>query len=95
MTSFATVTDTVCYSVTAAADPGILPRLIGQLARISTVPSRLHMTQQGDEVSIDMQVEGVDPQTADTLEQRFRGMVGVTWVGASRKARVVGERFAV
>lgn len=83
-----TAATTVCYSVTAEAEPGLLPRLIGQLAKVGLVPSRLHVVTHDDEMAVDLQVADLPAERAALLEQRFRATVGVRWVASSRKAGV-------
>lgn len=82
-------TTTVCYSVTAEADPGLLPRLLGQLAKVGLVPSRLHAVTHDGETAVDLQVADLPGDRAALLEQRFRATVGVLWVASSRKTGVV------
>lgn len=86
--SRSTAATTVCYSVTAQADPGLLPRLIGHLAKVGLVPARLHVVTHDDEMAVDLQVADLPAERAALLEQRFRTTVGVLWVASSRKAGV-------
>lgn len=86
---------TVCFSVAADVDPGLLPRLIGHLAKTGLVPSRLHVVTQEDEMAVDLQVEGLAADRAALLEQRFRTTVGVHWVALSRKAAGPGAAQSV
>lgn len=76
---------TACYSVTATVDPGLLPRLLGHVARLGAVPSRLHQTAHEDEMIVDLQVDGLSASRAALLENRLAGTIGVRWVGFSRK----------
>lgn len=84
---------TVCYSVVATADPSLLPRLLGHLARVGLVPERLHSMVQEEELSVDLQVADLPAARAALLEQRFRGVVGVRWVGSSTKVVERGAGF--
>ncbi len=77
---------TVCYSVTADADAGLLPRLIGHLAKVGLMPSRLHVVTHDSEMMVDLQVDALPADRAALLEQRFRTTVGVRWVAMGRKA---------
>lgn len=86
-----TTASTVCYSVTAEAEPGLLPRLIGQLAKVGLVPSRLHVVTHDGEMAVDLQVADLPAERAALLEQRFRTTVGVLWVASSRKAGMSAE----
>ena len=53
---------TFCFSVMAAAEPGVMPRVLNLFAKRNMVPSRWHSQvagARGDELSIDIQVEGL------------------------------------
>lgn len=82
---------TACYSVATDVDPGVLPRVLGQLAKIGVVPSRVHVTTAEDELHVDLQVSGLDANRAALLEQRFVTTVGVLWVAYSSKAIADGS----
>jgi hypothetical protein len=73
------------FFVTAPADPGLLPRLIEPVAKLGTVPSRVHATREsgdGSELVVDLRLSGVAPRTADLVERALRAVVGVRQVMA-------------
>ena len=73
------------FFVTAPADPGLLPRLIEPVAKLGTVPSRVHASREsgdGTEVTVDLRLTGVPLRTADLVERALRAVVGVRQVMA-------------
>lgn len=75
-----TSADRVIFFITAAADPGMLSRLIEPFAKLGIVPTRVHMSAEGrsgDELSADIRVSDVDPRTVHLLEKAVRGTFGV------------------
>lgn len=84
---------TVCYSVAAAVDAGVLPRLLNQIAKTGLVPDRLHSMVQEDEMTVDLQIRDLPPSRAALLEERFRAVIGVHWVARSAKVVEPGAGF--
>lgn len=73
------------FFVTAPADPGLLPRLIEPVAKLGTVPTRVHASREsgdGSEVTVDLRLAGVPLRTADLVERALRAVVGVRQVMA-------------
>ena len=73
------------FFVTAPADPGLLSRLIEPVAKLGTVPSRVHASREsgdGSEVTVDLRLAGVPQRTADLVERALRAVVGVRQVMA-------------
>jgi hypothetical protein len=73
------------FFVTAPADPGLLPRLIEPVAKLGTVPSRVHASREsgdGSELSVELRLAGVAPRTAELVEFALRAVVGVRQVMA-------------
>jgi hypothetical protein len=73
------------FFITAPADPGLLPRLIEPVAKLGTVPSRVHATREsgdGSELTVDLRLTGVSPRTARLVEFALRAVVGVRQVMA-------------
>lgn len=78
----------VCYSIRAEADPGLMPRVLHLLAKRNLVPERCHADRlgpTGEELSIDLQVAGLDPHTGSFIAACLRGIVGVQAVLTSEK----------
>ena len=73
------------FFVTAPADPGLLSRLIEPVAKLGTVPSRVHASREsgdGSELSVELRLAGVAPRTAELVEFALRAVVGVRQVMA-------------
>ena len=73
------------FFVTAPADPGLLSRVIEPVAKLGTVPTRVHATREsgdGSEVTVDLRLAGVSLRTADLVERALRAIVGVRQVMA-------------
>ncbi len=80
-----------CYSVKAAAEPGLLPNVIGLFAKNGLVPLRWHSDllapqhDQDEELSIDFQVAGLAWQRAEYLARCMEQIYGVHTVLISQK----------
>ncbi len=73
------------FFITAPADPGLLPRLIEPIAKLGSVPSRVHASREsgdGTEVTVDLRLAGVPLRTANLVERALRAVVGVRQVMA-------------
>ena len=71
------------FFVTALADPGIAPRLIGPFAKLGLVPSRVHISSEdgaGEEISADLRVRGITRTTANSIDKMLRSLIGVRQV---------------
>ncbi len=78
----------VCYSIHAAAEPGVMPRVLELFAKRSLVPGRCHsdvVGADGRELAIDLQVPGLDAHTADYIARCLRQIWGVETVLTSEK----------
>ena len=81
---------TLCFSVLADADPGVLPRLLELFAKRNLVPDRWHSDRQGPqggELSVDLQVTGLEADTAELIARSMSQVFGVTQVLLSEKAQ--------
>ena len=83
-----------CFSVQAAAEPGILPRVLQLFAKRNLVPSRwisdlCASSQAGAprELSIDIQVEGLTPELSGYIARCLRQIYGVSAVLTSEKSQ--------
>ena len=77
-----------CFSIQAAAEPGVMPRVLELFAKRNLVPSRWHSDVIGPanrDLSIDLQVTGLDTQTADYVARCLRQVYGVDTVLTSEK----------
>jgi acetolactate synthase regulatory subunit len=72
-----------CYSVHAAADPSVMPRVLEVFAKRGLVPSRWYSTLAGpggEKMHIDIQVSGLEPGLGDRLAVLLRQLVYVETV---------------
>lgn len=77
-----------CFSIHAAAEPGVMPRVLELFAKRNLVPSRWHSDVTGPsnrDLSIDLQVVGLDGPTADYVARCLRQVCGVETVLTSEK----------
>ncbi|WP_179953888.1 hypothetical protein [Denitrobaculum tricleocarpae] len=77
-----------CFSIHAAAEPGVMPRVLELFAKRNLVPSRWHSDVMGPsnrDLSIDLQVVGLDSLTADYVARCLRQVYGVETVLTSEK----------
>ena len=73
------------FLVSGPAEPGLVPRLAGCVAKLGLVPLRLHAsTESGDgsEIACDLRVETLAPDEAARLEGLIRRLTGVREVVA-------------
>lgn len=79
---------TACFSVQAFADPSVMPRVLELFAKRGLIPTRWHSDLGGrrqDELTIDLQVQGLTDSQRDHTAAILRGMVNVTSVLVSEK----------
>ncbi len=77
-----------CFSVLAEAEPGVMPRVLELFAKRGLVPRRWVSDVSGPggrDLSIDLQVAGVDPETHAYLARCLRQIWGVHTVLTSEK----------
>ena len=80
--------DTACFSVHAAADPSVMPRVLDVFTRRGLIPTMVHSTlcgADGEELQIDVQVANLDPAVAERLVGHLRQLVCVGCVLTSEK----------
>src|SRR5690242_20865017 len=56
-------TPTACFSVHAKAEPGVMPRVLALFAKRGLVPTSWHSRVNGGELTIDLQMTGLDGDT--------------------------------
>ena len=81
---------TVVFTVHAAADPQLLPRVLEMFALRNVVPRRVvgrTVGQSADTFRIDVETGALTARTADQMAERLRSMVPVEAVRARRLAR--------
>lgn len=68
------------FHVTAASDPGLLPRLIEPVSKLGHVPDRVHASREsgdGSQMVVDLRLSGVTTRTAELIGFALRAIVGV------------------
>jgi len=68
---------TVRYCFEADAEPGVLPRALGLLAKRGLVPARVFAQADADQLSVEIEVEGLAPDTAEHVGLCLSEIVGV------------------
>lgn len=82
-----------CYGVSADPSPGLLPRVLEFVAKRGLVPLVVHASRcverdaHGieDTLSVDLQVDGLDPDAARHVGNCLGEIVGVRHVAMSRR----------
>jgi len=76
-----------CFSVFAAPEPGVMPRVLELFAKRGLVPARFHadMTGGAGGLEIDVQVTGLDGAVADHVAACLRGLFDVERVLVATK----------
>ena len=81
---------TFCLAVRAAADPGTLPRLLEVFAKRGLVPAKLFCVATGsDELTVDLQIAGLEPDLGGVIANQLRSQVGIETVLTSVKTESV------
>lgn len=83
----ASTAPTTCFSLQAAADPGLMPRIVEIFARRGLVPTRLHSSVGGPqgELSVDLEMADVAPALAERMAAEMRATWGVRLVLTTQK----------
>ena len=68
---------TVRYCFEADAEPGVLPRALEFLAKRGLVPALVFAQANADLLSVEIVVEGLEPETADHVGRCLAEIVGV------------------
>ena len=76
---------TACFSLQARAEPGIMPRVLELFAKRGLVPSSWHSDVAGDELTIDLQMRGMESELADYVAACLRQIPGIEVVLTSEK----------
>jgi len=84
--------DVHCFAVAADPSPGLLPRVLELIAKRGLVPLRVHATLEGtprtpdaEVMTVDMQVAGLDADTAAHVARSLTQLVGVFDVTSSAR----------
>ena len=81
---------TQCFSVHAAAEPSVMPRVLEQFAKRGLIPTAWHSVCHGQnaasrELTIDIQVENLDLAAAALIAENLRQIVSVQSVLTTEK----------
>src|SRR5258705_1883580 len=77
---------TVCFSVQAAAEPGVMPRVLELFAKRGLVPQKWQSAVSGTVLTIDVQIGGVRRVLSD-YNARFIGQVAQVDAVVARRRR--------
>ena len=80
-----------CFSLVAAADPGVLTRVINVFAKRGLIPSQVYSTLGGplsEDLHVDLQVTAMDASLREIIAESLRQTVCVQTVMTSEKHRV-------
>ncbi len=83
--SAAPLSETACFAVSALADPGMLPRLLEPFAKRGLVPSAVYARQHGEDLSVDIQIDGLSQTDAAMIGRGMRQIFGVAVVLVSQR----------
>jgi acetolactate synthase small subunit len=70
----------VCFSVQARAEPGVMPRVVGLFAKRGLVPQEWYSTASADALTIDVQIAGLDRDLSGYIARCMRQITGVETV---------------
>jgi hypothetical protein len=70
----------VCFSIAALAEPGVMPRVLELFAKRGLVPHRWNSTASEAGLSIDVQMTGLERDLADYIARSMRQIHGVETV---------------
>ena len=68
---------TICYSLLARPEPGVMPRVVELFAKRGLVPLKWHSTASAAALAIEVQMGGLDREMADYIARCMRQIVGV------------------
>jgi acetolactate synthase small subunit len=74
-----------CFSVHAAAEPGVMPRVLELFAKRGLVPHKWHSAASETVLTIDVQIAGLERDTADYIARSMRQIAGVDAVLTSER----------
>ena len=74
-----------CFAVVARPEPGVMPRVLEVFSKRGLTPSSWTSRVVGDELSIDVQMEGMDRDLADYVAACLRQLAYVDVVLTSER----------
>jgi len=76
-----------CFSVFAAPEASVMPRVLDEFARRGLCPARFDGAVAGADLVIDVQCADLEPEVAVHVAERLRGVVHVERVLTAVKLR--------
>jgi hypothetical protein len=73
-------TITAAYKVYAAADPGVVVRLLNFFAQLDMVPGAVQVRRYADELTVKVEQPGITEHAADVIAEKMRSLVTVNSV---------------
>jgi hypothetical protein len=70
----------VCFSLEARAEPGVMPRVVELFAKRGLIPQKWHSSTSCDALTIDVQMGGLDRDLAGYIARCMRQITGVETV---------------
>jgi acetolactate synthase small subunit len=70
----------VCFSLQARAEPGVMPRVVELFAKRGLVPQKWHSTVSGEALMIDVQIGRLGRDLSGYIARSMRQIVGVETV---------------
>jgi hypothetical protein len=67
----------VCFSLQARAEPGVMPRVVELFAKRGLVPQKWHSTVSGEALTIEVQMGGLGRDLAGYIARSMRQITGV------------------
>lgn len=81
-----TANTTACFSVTAEPEPGVMPRVLELFAKRGLTPSLWHSrVAPTGELTIDLQMDGMEASLARQIAKSMRQVWGVSTVLTAEK----------
>lgn len=74
-----------CFSVFAAREVSVAPRVLGEFVKRGLVPDRFESVAAGDELAIDVQVAELAAEVAQHVAEVLRGLLHVERVLTATK----------
>ena len=71
---------TICFSLQARAEPGVMPRVVELFAKRGLVPRKWHSTAAGPALTIEVQMNGLGPDLTGYIARSMRQIIGVETV---------------
>lgn len=71
---------TVRYCIQAEAQPALLCQVLNLFAMQYLVPSQINMLREGDELQIEVDVDGLSAHRAEVIGEKMRNLIDVVSV---------------